>query len=424
MATQRSNFLYGDSTESTLQTNFLEFLRDAIDFSVAALKADLRIDAARARIVVLEAEAARHARDLESFVAVVSKTIDETAKEADSPSMQCAAHLSSLSRDALTTFKNVIAGKLQSDIAQANAEERAARKVSLAALAALLAPHEPPDSTASSKIVMNDAGTYEGSSEGSSALGLLWHLTLTPPEGHAWSQPVRLGKFLPNFEVTMPQVVSGWLGKGVKVLPQKIDGFVVAELSDTGTITHIRVRSETDPETGFQFEIEPQSRSLQQPRVRMTRLGGALVGGGEMVPDVELTPDEAQRLIEFAEKLNASSVGFVADELSKAMVDGAPFVELPTFRSFVERLMTHMAPVTRVISERSLMPTELVIRKLIGNSRREEIFVAKAVLREKYASLPAEQRTVFAQLGLEPVAQRATFLCNGIGAWRKQRREC
>jgi hypothetical protein len=156
MATERSNYLYGDSTESTLKTNFLEFLRDAIDFSVAALKSDQRIDKARARIEALKVEAARHTADLEAFVTVVTSSIESAPKEADSPTMQCATHLESLSRDALTTFKNVIAGKLQADIAQAESEERAARQASLIALGALLAPHDPPDSTSTSKITTKE----------------------------------------------------------------------------------------------------------------------------------------------------------------------------------------------------------------------------------------------------------------------------
>jgi hypothetical protein len=406
MATERSNYLYGDSTESALKSNFLEFLRDAIDFSVAALKSDQRIDKARARIEALKVEAARHSADLEAFVTTVTGAIESAPKEADSPTMQCATHLESLSRDALATFKNVIAGKLQADIAQAEAEERAARQASLAALGALLAPHDPPDSTSSSKIALNDAGVYEGASEGSSPLGLSWSMSLSAPAGHAWSEPVRLGKYVPGFEVPMPQVVSGWLGKGVKVMPAKLDGFIVTEFSDTGTTANIGLRSDTDASVAFQLEIQPKL-----PAVKMTRLGGA--AAADLPAEVELKPEEVQRLIELPAKLNASSAGFVAGELSVATVDDQPFRELPTFRSFVERLMTMMAPVTRIISERSLMPTELVIRKLLGNDRREEIFVAKAVLREKYASLPEEQRALFTPLGLEP-SPRTTDLPAGI----------
>ncbi len=35
-------FLYGDSTPSTLEINYIDFLRDALDFSVQELGADER----------------------------------------------------------------------------------------------------------------------------------------------------------------------------------------------------------------------------------------------------------------------------------------------------------------------------------------------------------------------------------------------
>ena len=50
-------YLYGDSTPSTLRRNFLEFLRDALDFCVYVLQADARIQLGRARIDALRRQA-------------------------------------------------------------------------------------------------------------------------------------------------------------------------------------------------------------------------------------------------------------------------------------------------------------------------------------------------------------------------------
>ncbi|MFO0667324.1 MAG: hypothetical protein U0174_25460 [Polyangiaceae bacterium] len=391
MATPRSNYLYGDSTESTLQTNFLEFLRDSIDFSVAAIRADLRIDDARAKVNALRAEAERQSSDLETFVKVVTAAIDGAHKEPDTATLQCAVHLSSLTQDALRTFQNVIATKLQADIAHAEAEESAARDASMAALGALLAPHEPPDSKTSLKLTLTQGG-YQGTSEGSSALGLAWGLSVTPPEGHPWSQPIRVGRFAPGLEITVPQLVSGWLSKEMKLLPHKIDGYVVSDFSDAGATRQLRLRADLSADAGFLLEMDTARKT-----VRVSRFGGA-----EGSEELTIPPEEVPRLLDLVEKVAETATGFTAAGLSKATVDGNPFRELPNFRAFVERLVGTLAPVTRVISERSLMPTELVIRKLLGNDRREEIFVAKAALREKYASLPETERALFSPLGLEP----------------------
>jgi len=60
-------YLYGDSTESELESNFLELLRDAIDFSVFVLQADERIKAGKAQIATLSEEATSELGRLEAF---------------------------------------------------------------------------------------------------------------------------------------------------------------------------------------------------------------------------------------------------------------------------------------------------------------------------------------------------------------------
>src|SRR5207248_2719364 len=53
----RMNYLYGDSTPSPLKSNFLEFLRDDIDFGVFALLADDRIRLGREQVESLRQKA-------------------------------------------------------------------------------------------------------------------------------------------------------------------------------------------------------------------------------------------------------------------------------------------------------------------------------------------------------------------------------
>ncbi len=50
---------------------------------------------------------------------------------------------------------------------------------------------------------------------------------------------------------------------------------------------------------------------------------------------------------------------------------------------------------------RSPSSTELVLKRLVGGGRREEIFVAKSELREKLDRLPVAFRALFDPLGLE-----------------------
>src|SRR5262245_32176244 len=92
MATKRTYFLYGDSTESNLETNFLEYLRDAIDFSIAALRADTRIKEIRQRVEKLRATSQQETAELEAFVKSVTTAIEVGRGAKGTPTMHCAAH--------------------------------------------------------------------------------------------------------------------------------------------------------------------------------------------------------------------------------------------------------------------------------------------------------------------------------------------
>ena len=96
------NYLFGDSTPSTLTSNFLEFFRDALDFSVFALQADERIKRQTERIRTLRKEADEEMERLDAFVASIVKAIETAPKgAAESPTALCSAHLTTMSAEAL-----------------------------------------------------------------------------------------------------------------------------------------------------------------------------------------------------------------------------------------------------------------------------------------------------------------------------------
>src|SRR5687767_10770785 len=90
-------YLYGDSTPTELESNFLEFLRDAVDFAVVALRADASIARCQVRIRsntdAMEAEIGR----LEQFIDALSRFIREAEKGAThSATAACATHIEKL----------------------------------------------------------------------------------------------------------------------------------------------------------------------------------------------------------------------------------------------------------------------------------------------------------------------------------------
>src|SRR5688500_10975050 len=95
------NYLFGDSTATTLTSNFLEFFRDALDFAVFALQADARMRQGRVQIRELGREADGEGERLDRFIASVSRAVHGGDKGApESPTAQCGARLAGLIVDA------------------------------------------------------------------------------------------------------------------------------------------------------------------------------------------------------------------------------------------------------------------------------------------------------------------------------------
>lgn len=390
------NYLFGDSTPSTLTSNFLEFFRDALDFSVFALQSDERIKQQKERIRALRKEADEETDRLDAFVATVVKAIEAAPKgAAESPTAKCSAHLTTISAEALRSAVNAVRAKLASEVAEGEALEAAERDASNKALEALLAPHDPPDAATVTRLELGATGAYEGSVFATTDFGLVYSFALKIPETRLWSEPLRVEQLVAVLEIQAPQV-SGFLGMGksVKVKPQRLERLLVTELVDDGDTVSIKLRTEVGLDVGFDVEVDAgEKKVISIARVAPKEDASA----GEF----EAQAEDVVKLVDLVGKLRTSVTELARNHLIEASIDEVDFREQPSFVPFVEQLVAMMAPTVREISERSLTPNELIIRRLLANDRREEIFVAKASLRSKYAPLPDTLQKLFAPLGLE-----------------------
>ncbi len=391
-------YLFGDSTPSKLTTNFLEFLKDAVDFAVFALQSDDRIKRGQGRAIALRNEAEAEGHRLDRFIQVVSGTIERADTGVDdSPTTNCATRLLALVVDTHRSASNGIKQRLAEDIAAIEADEAAARAACVKALETLLLPHDPPDASSVLRVSLADDGSRYGATlAGSAEFGLEWTLGLAIPDGNLWSSPLQVSRVAPQMEIKAPQL-SGWISKEVKIKAQRIERHVFTELVDDGRSLKLAMRSEQGNATGFTFEIGLGD----EPRVlEAVRVGPADdPANGAFEP----APEDAAALVELAMKLRAAAKDFARRSLLSASSAGADFAAQPSFVDVVERLIDMMAPIVRELAERSLTPNELIMRRPLGNDRREEIFVSKGALIDKYAKLSAPLRALFEPLGLEDV---------------------
>src|ERR1700730_14265459 len=88
------NYLFGDSTPSNLQIDYIDFLRDALDFSAQVLTASERIRAGDGKTVEARRVGNEEVARLEKLGATVAASIDGSdVGAANSATAQCAEAL-------------------------------------------------------------------------------------------------------------------------------------------------------------------------------------------------------------------------------------------------------------------------------------------------------------------------------------------
>lgn len=393
------NYLYGDSTTSTLKSNFLEFLRDALDFCVFVLQADAKMKEGRVRIRVLSEECEAEIGRLDRFISTVVRAVDTGEKgKDDSPTAACGTRLISLIGDAQKGSTAAIRQDLSQAIARIEAEEAAKRGECVLALGRLLAPHDPPDAKSVTRIRLGESGQYEAKVEAKAEPALDWTLEMAIPDNSPWTAPVLVEQLVPHLEIRAPQL-AGWISKEVKVKPQKIEEFVITQIVEKDGVVKIELRAESDSEVGFDFQVNPAKKTV----VKAARTGPA---EDQSVGPFELSTEDVPLIVDLVAKIQESTSAFVRSPNITANFDSGDFRALPTYVTFVERLVAMMAPIVKEIAARSLTSTELILRRLLSNDRREEIFVTKATLRDKLAVLPEDTRAMFDALGLSVVGDK------------------
>jgi hypothetical protein len=390
------SYLYGDSTPSTLKSNFIQFLGEAIDFSVQVLQAAAQLEQLRKRILATKENADAETTRLEAIRVSVSAAIERTPKGApESPTATCAKAVLASVAELVEKSALVTAATLAADVAALQAQETQQREASERALEGLLRAHDPPGTTATVHLVAPEEGEhYAATRRTHTPFGLECVMELEIAAPHPLSQVTRVDKFVPHLEIQAPES-GGWLRKEVKNRPQRLEKHYLTEMSFAPGASTLRLRASIGAGAhGFDVEVRDTA-----PRVQIVRIGEGSEGA------FELSEADAAKILALHEKLQASALeaGQNRIRLVSASLDQRAFVEVPDPGSFVDRLVGAMAPVVREIAQHSLAPGELVLKRLMGDHRREEIFVSKASLDEKLKVLPEAQRSRFRALGLSAV---------------------
>jgi hypothetical protein len=389
-----AGFLYGDSTPSQLRFDYVAFLRDAIDFSVEVLSSDARMATAVHKVTSLSDDTEREITLAEGLAADMDRALAGAMTRAPtSLAARCAARIQKSARELVAAEAEaartaVIAERAR--LAQTASQEYAK---CAKALETLVLRHQLPDATALTTLKL-EGGHYEALVQSHTTYGLEWTVELEVPASHALARVLRIDRVIERLEVEAPEE-GGWLHKEVRNRPQRLDRLHLTGLSLHPSETAIRLRA-ADDGGGPGFDILYRLAN-EPPRVELVRINEGAPADAPFV----VVGDDAAKLQALRDGLAALTGELTQKKsLKQASLGGTPVQKLESPREIVERLMSNIAPTVHEIANRSLSPGELVVKRLLGDNRREEVFVSKKELEQKTESLAPDLRSVFDVLGL------------------------
>jgi len=382
-------YLYGDSTSSPLQSNYLAFFRDAMEFWVHLLLAQQRINKLRDERSATDQYAAAERTRIGGLKALVTEAAEDANHDgAESMSLRAVKSVITASDQAIAVILDELQRKLEADRAALAAKDRHERDECLDAFAKYVALHEAHEGTWRLSAHLDDTGSYHGETSGSAPYGAEWKCAVELQADHPMARGSKVGDLVTQIELPLPEG-SGWLKKG-KFKPQRIDQYSIDSIETDGTQFSIALRVTPGAPTGLDVTIRGD-------KIEVT------LAGTKEATSVEVNLDNRERLLTLRDRILDALTAHagVRRRVVTATLDDKPLADGDDLGDVVKRMIDAATPIVKQIRKHSLSPHELVIRRLLGNDRREEIFVSTASLLEKLGRLPRNLRSLFEPLGLE-----------------------
>jgi hypothetical protein len=391
------SFLYGDSTKFPHDIDYIELTRNAVDCAVQLLSAQHAIAAALAR-----EETQNQTRNVErarllamseamenAFAPFLSRESEHTA--------QAAARALKVAKTSLEEARADEERRATEAAAHAQQVLQRAGESAHRALEAFLVRYDLPETELGLTLSCAGEQGYAGEIAIRCPFGVRATFALRIGADHAWSRPRRVGDLVPSMEVRVPQP-SGWISRRVEMATTKLDRMFVTGVRGAGADFELSLRKAAGTGPGYRITVDLRG----ERGVLLTPLDETGLSDSEA--PLHLEGEEGQRMLELSHRIIASVQGLnsLRGSMSSVALEDRPLPPLEWPELVAQRLLAQLAPIVTEIARRSGAPGELVLRRDVGDGRREELYVTKADLLDRLLVLPPERRAPFAALGLVP----------------------
>jgi hypothetical protein len=388
------SYLFGDSSPSPFRINFIEFLRLAMGFSVHVLRVEHQVLLEQTRRIQLEDEMEADQHRLEQLLDRLTKTVDDGSQDAAPRVVDCAARIKGTAREVVASGISALSEALAEDRAEIEQSIKLQRKSSLNALEKVLLLYDMPESKDTIRVRLTDGGGYVALLESATSYGLEAVIDLPIPNDSVFAHDARVDKLMEGLEIRAPET-AGWLRKENRMVPQKLGRFHITEVT-VGDEFSVKLRSSPEANAAG-YDISVRS---EEPTLSIVKTGKDAEGSGAFDPD----PNDVPNVLRLRDKLEEAcrALSTKRRALQSARIAGQPVEQCAGMRPFIEQLIQVLSPMVREIAAHSLSPGELVLRRMLGDDRREEIFITKSELAASLEDLSDGDRRFFAPLDLDP----------------------
>jgi hypothetical protein len=378
-------YRYGDGTPFPLDENFIDTLTSAVETCTNAFVPLAELDARREKAKDVRREADKEIGRLSDLEATVIGTLVPFAPgEGKKPSLtqQVAQKIGA------SVKTSIIEARRQVESRVTATEALAAPKTSSDAVFQALRPFFEDQQLPNSKWIMSwDVRGTEPSANAVATAGRIAASFQLSPD--PYRVPIRVDQLAEGVVVHMMK--KGVFGKA-KPAPIDLGKYVMVAFERTAHEAIATLKENPNKSAlGLRFALTDAGATW----ISITAAGDA---DGEPNP---LDSDDVPPIRQLAERAYAA----LKDLLNRrTLVDlalgGTPVTELEEPRIVPLELLAQLTPLARTIREKSRMSGELILKRDIGDGRREELFVPRATLTAQFARLPHEYRRPFEDMGI------------------------
>jgi hypothetical protein len=380
-------YLYGDATPFPLDCDFIECLRALLSTSVSLLLADEQLEDLGRRAERIRDTAAGERERVDRVAEDVARSLQAHPHAAVTDAIQAAA------QQVVERARGEIAQRRDTQLKEIDAQAGKARAEVPRALERFFASRDLPETRWKLRYAagVGERPQLQAIAQTPQRLELVMEVEL--PAGHALTTAPRVGDLHQGLALTLP-VDKSWLRRGPR--REGLDRWFVTEVDLEGDRARIVLRkSDHKASPGLELDVR---REGGRPTVRHLEEGA---GAPRALLSLEGEGAEAAHALFAAVTAPLTQLAQKRSRAARVHLEGRPVEKDRRPAALAADLVQAVAPLVRELAKRSAPSPELVLKRDLGNGRREETYVSRAELLALLDPLSAASRARFDALGLE-----------------------